>query len=83
MTQGNNAERMILEIEARALTCDYIAGCSRIKRMKMLEGTGLAKNIDELSRIYEHIETYCNDKGYSQCKHFGGEMLKAGDILFD
>ena len=81
MTQGNKAERMILEIEAKAASCDYIAGCAMIERMKMLERTGLANNIDKLSGIYEHIETYCNDKRHPQCTYFGDEMLKANDIM--
>lgn len=73
---------MILKIEAEASTCDYIAGCAMIERMKMLEGTGLAKNIDELLGIYGHVYEYCNDKKHPQCKHFKNEMFKSYDIEF-
>lgn len=85
MKQKHNIEATILEIEAKASTCDYIAGCAVIERMKMLEETGIAKNINKLSKIYEHVFTHCNDKNYPKCGHFNGhfkyEMLKSHDII--
>lgn len=74
-------EKTILEIEAKASTCDYIAGCAVIERMKMLERTDPVGNIDELSRIWEHVSEYCNDKKYPQCGHLKYEMLKSHDIM--
>ena len=69
------------EIEVEASTCDYIAGCSLIKRMKMLEEKDAGGNINELSGIYEHIFKYCNDEKHPQCRHFRSEMLKTYDIM--
>lgn len=82
MTQGTNAEAMILRIEAEASKCDYIAGCEVIKRMNQLEEAGVGKNIDKLLGIYGHIERCCNDKKHPQCEHFNNEMFKSYGIDF-
>lgn len=85
MKQKHNIEATILEIEAKASTCDYIAGCALIERMKMLERTDPVGNIDELSGIWGHVLECCNDKNYPQCEHFKDyfkyEMLKSHDIM--
>lgn len=84
MKQKHNIEATILEIEAKAATCDYIEGCTLIKRMEILERNP-SENIDELSGIWGYVFTHCNDKNYPQCEHFNRhfkyEMLKSHDIV--
>lgn len=85
MKQKYNIEKSILEIEAKASTCDYIEECAVIERMKMLEETDLSGNIDELADIWGYRDKYCIDKNYPKCEHFNGhfkyEMLKSHDII--
>ncbi|MBI2124842.1 hypothetical protein HYT92_03555 [Candidatus Pacearchaeota archaeon] len=69
------------EIEAEASTCDYAGTCAVIERMKMLEEKDAAGNITELSGIYGHIFTHCNDESHPQCIYFRNEMLKTYDVM--